>query len=153
MNRSSSILSLVLVCLVLALSNIAATADHHEGNAAAADHTCLQFMPMAEGSPIQVAVVRGDPSVGPASIMLKFPAGHENPVHAHSSNYTAVVIEGSVVQWGDGDSKEPAKTYQVGDTFGQSAGDYHGDSFSAEGPTVVFVYFDGPVDVIPKEAD
>ena len=37
------------------------------------DHEDLPFAPLAEGSPVHVAVLRGNPETGSAAVMVKFP--------------------------------------------------------------------------------
>jgi len=42
----------------------------------------LQFAPPVDGSPVQVALLWGDPETGPASVMVKFPEGCRERISA-----------------------------------------------------------------------
>ena len=54
----------------------------------------LQFFPAAEGSPVEIAVLWGDPVNGPAGILLRLPPGFPGGMHYHSQDYHAVVVAG-----------------------------------------------------------
>jgi hypothetical protein len=36
----------------------------------------LQSAPLADGIPVEVAVLWDDPEIGPAAVMIRFPAGY-----------------------------------------------------------------------------
>ena len=57
------------------------------------DHEDLPFAPLAEGSPVHVAVLRGNPETGSAAVMVKFHGEYREPWHSHSSTYPAVLVE------------------------------------------------------------
>jgi hypothetical protein len=48
----------------------------------------------AVGPYTQLAVISGDPAVGPYTRMRRGPAGTDNPLHSHSSEITSVIITG-----------------------------------------------------------
>jgi quercetin dioxygenase-like cupin family protein len=56
--------------------------------------TDLKWTEQAEVKGTQFAVLSGDPKTGPYTQMRRVPAGTDNPLHAHSSEITNVVISG-----------------------------------------------------------
>jgi len=54
----------------------------------------LQFAPLAEGSPVQMAMLWGNPETGLAAVMVRFSEGYEEPWHSHTSTYHSVLIKG-----------------------------------------------------------
>ena len=52
--------------------------------------------PFVEGSPVEVAVLWGNPETGPAAVMVRFPEGYQEPWHYHTSTYRAVSIKGEI---------------------------------------------------------
>ena len=62
----------------------------------------------APGQPQRLGPLWGDRATGPAGTLLKVPAGFEAPLHAHTADYRAVVIEGEWAHWvpetGEGES-------------------------------------------------
>ena len=55
----------------------------------------LQFGPLGEGSPVEAALLWGNPETGPAAVLVRFPEGFAEPFHSHSSTYHAVLVKGS----------------------------------------------------------
>lgn len=53
----------------------------------------LQFVPLAEDSPVQIARLWGNPETGPAAVMVRFPEDYEEPWHSHTSTYHSVLIK------------------------------------------------------------
>jgi len=69
-----------------------------------------KFAPLDPKSPggIQMAVLSGDPKAGPVAFELKLPKG-PSPIHWHSSDYYAWIVEGKTKHWLPGkeaDAKE-----------------------------------------------
>jgi hypothetical protein len=52
----------------------------------------LSFVPLGEGSPIEIAVLWGGPVTGPAAVMVKLPEAYAGPWHSHTATYHAVLI-------------------------------------------------------------
>ena len=48
----------------------------------------LEFGPIAEGNPIEVALLWGNPETGPAAVMVRFPEGYEKPWHTPGQRRT-----------------------------------------------------------------
>jgi quercetin dioxygenase-like cupin family protein len=110
----------------------------------------LQFGPIAPDSPVQVAVLWGDPGSGPAAVMVRFPEGYEEPWHAHSSTYHAVLVKGEFQSRSKGDGDSTA-VYGPGSYAVQPGGAAHREVNGGDGEMVALVYFEGPIDFIPAE--
>lgn len=110
----------------------------------------LQFGPLAEGSPVEVAFLWGNPETGPAAVMVRFPEGYQEPWHSHTSTYHSVLIKGGFQSRSKSENAEP-KTYGPGSYAVQPGGDIHSEVNAGSGELVAFVYFDGPVDFVLDE--
>ncbi len=75
----------------------------------------------------QFAVLRGDPSSGASSMLMKFGKG-EGPMHIHSSDYDLVVLKGETKHWGPGETAATAKVLGPGSYWFQPGNQPHGDS-------------------------
>jgi len=111
----------------------------------------LQFGPLGEGSPVQAALLWGNPATGPAAVMVRFPEGFKEPLHSHSSTYHAVLVKGEFR------TRKKGKEVTTSDVFGpgsyvlQPGGAVHGEINAGDGEMIALVYFDGPVDFVPAE--
>ena len=54
----------------------------------------LKWTALPERAGMEFALLSGDPKAGPYTQMRKVPAGTDNPLHAHSSELTNVIISG-----------------------------------------------------------
>ena len=108
----------------------------------------LTFFPQREGSPVEMAVLWGDPKSGPSGVLLKLPSGWEAPVHSHSSSYRAIVIEGSPIHMLDGAANPTA--FGPGSYIHQPAGEFHSNANTSGANALVLVIYDGPMDAILK---
>src|SRR5262245_62367300 len=90
--------------LRLVAGSLAATPAHRAVSTAAAAQSEkapmmvsfgeLKWRDLPERKGTQFAALSGDPRVGPYTQMRRVPAGTDNPLHAHSSEITNVVISG-----------------------------------------------------------
>ena len=110
----------------------------------------LQFAPLAEGSPVEVAILWGNPETGPAAVMVRFPEGYQEPWHSHTTTYHSVLIKGAFQSRSKNEHTEP-KTYGPGSYAVQPGGDVHSEVNAGAGELVALVYFDGPVDFVLDE--
>ena len=76
----------------------------------------LQFGPLAEGSPVEIAMLWGNPQTGPAAVMVRFPEGYEEPWHNHSSSYHSVLVKGQF-QSRSKDASDSTKIFGPGPTL------------------------------------
>ena len=110
----------------------------------------LQFAPLAEGSPVKLALLWGKPETGPAAVMVRFPEGYEEPWHSHTSTYHSVLIKGEF-QSRSKDATDSKTVYGPGSYAVQPGGDAHREVNAGQGELVALVYFDGPIDFVPAE--
>ena len=107
----------------------------------------LQFAPLAEGSPVEVAMLWGDPETGPAAVMVRFPEGYQEPWHSHSATYHSVLIKGDFqTSSKDADGITVSDVYGPGSYAVQPGGAVHAEIYAGSCELVALVYFDGPVD-------
>jgi len=111
----------------------------------------LEFAPLGEGSPVQAAVLWGDPAVGPAAVLVRFPEGFKEPFHTHSSTYHAVLIKGEFQSRSKDNDDMSTKVCGPGSYAVQPGGGVHAELNAGPGEMVALVYFDGPVDFAPDE--
>jgi len=110
-----------------------------------------KFAPLDPRAPHgpQLAVVSGDLKAGPVSVLLKLPRGAE-PIHWHTSDYTAVLVEGSAKHWLPGHEADAVANPPGTAWFqpGGSAATAHGDECVSDSCTV-FVYLPRGMDFTP----
>ena len=111
----------------------------------------LPFISLAEGSPVEIAVLWGNPETGPAAVMVRFPEGYQEPWHFHSSTYHSVLIKGEFQSRNQSAEKPGMEVYGPGSYAVQPGGAVHSEVNAGTGDLVALVYFDGPVDFIPDE--
>ena len=138
------------VALALAFVPSSATSDGHGMDYAIGNVADLEFAPFGD-SPVQMAVLWGDPASGPSGILLKIPAGYENVPHAHSANYRAFIIEGVGLHWTEGETRADATPITSGGYWFQPANEIHTDANGGDTPGLALVIFDGPLDMIAAE--
>ena len=108
----------------------------------------LQFGPLAEGSPVEVAHLWGNLETGPAAIMVRFPEGYQEPWHSHTNTYHSVLIKGEFRTRSRYPEETESKVYGPGSLAIQEGGAVHAESNAGTGELVALVYFDGPVDFV-----
>ena len=79
----------------------------------------LKWSALPERPGVQFATLTGDPKTGPYTQLRKFPAGHDNPLHTHSSELTNVVITGT---WYTGPDAAAARDFGQGSVVVMPAG-------------------------------
>ena len=111
----------------------------------------LQFAPLGEGNPVEIAMLWGNPETGPAANMVRIPPGYEEPFHNHSSTYHSVLIKGSFQSRTKNADNSSLQTYGPGSYALQPGGEVHAEVIPGSEDLVALVYFDGPVDFILDE--
>jgi hypothetical protein len=66
----------------------------------------MTFEPMGERNSPERAIAFGDPNKGAHGFLLELPAEWASPLHYHSANYNAIVIEGEIVNNYEGQTQE-----------------------------------------------
>ena len=70
--------------------------------------TELEWQDMHPGSPVKFSVLWGDHKTGPFGMLLKQPGGgFEAGMHAHASDYHAVLVQGTWIHTVEGDTGPP----------------------------------------------
>jgi quercetin dioxygenase-like cupin family protein len=111
----------------------------------------LQFVPLAEGSPVEVAVLWGNPETGPAAVVVRLPEGYREPWHSHTTTYHSVLIKGEFQTQSKDEGVTVSEVYGAGTYVVQPGGAVHSEINAGSGELVAFVYFDGPVDFVLDE--
>lgn len=115
------------------------------------DYEDLPFAPLAEGSPVHVAVLWGNPETGPVAVMVKFPEGYREPWHSHSSTYHAVLVKGEFSTSDPEGGTDSERVLGPGSYIVQPGGITHAELNAGSGELLAMVYFDGPLDFVPAE--
>lgn len=112
---------------------------------AAADQKWTPMDPNNPSGP-QVAIVDGDMK-GPTHFLMKAPAGFKAPLHSHTADYSAVVVQG---EWSHGNTEADAKTFGPGSSWVQTGKmDHHDACTSKSGDCIVAIFVKGPMDFVP----
>lgn len=107
-----------------------------------------KFVPMDPSMPPdapKISVLFGDPKTGPVALLIEVPPGSKAPIHGHSSNYHAVVLDGAPFHWLPHE-KDEGEGFANGTYFFQPGGYDHGDRCLSAEPCHGFVYFDKAMD-------
>ena len=118
---------------------------------AAADPN-LQWGPCPEGMPTGcgIASLHGDPEKPNADIFLRVPGGSTIPPHAHTSAERMILVSGELEAKYQG---APAATLRSGHyAYGPAKLPHRAQCRSSE-PCILFIAFEGPVDVLPFEGE
>ena len=115
------------------------------------DYEDFQFSPLAEGSPVQGALLWGNPETGPAAIMVKFPEGYQEPWHSHSSTYHAVLVKGEFSSRSPEGGPDSIRVLGPGAYVVQPGGVIHAEINAGPNELLSMVYFNGPVDYVLAE--
>jgi hypothetical protein len=111
----------------------------------------LPFAPLAERSPVEIAVLLGNPETGPAAVMVRFPEAYQEPWHSLSTTYHPALIKGDFQTTSRvADVTEP-EVHGPGSYVVQPGGAVHSEVNAGTGELVALVYFDGPVVFILNE--
>lgn len=111
----------------------------------------MQFGPIAPGSPVDVAMLWGNPVTGPAAVLVRFPEGYAEPWHSHSSTYHAVLIKGDFQTRSKDGATDSGQVCHAGSYLFQPGGGIHSEVNAGKGEMVAMVYFEGPVDFVMSE--
>jgi len=111
----------------------------------------LPFGPLAEGSPVEIAVLWGNPATGPCAVMVRFPEGYQEPWHSHSSNYYAVLVKGQFRTKSKDTDPTGSELFESGSFIVQPGGAVHAEVNAGPGELVALVHFDGPIDFLPDQ--
>lgn len=139
-------LALGITVLVLALAPTSLLAGDGAKATMADDasltwHPCPEFMPAGCG----LAILQGDPSKPNADVFFKVPAKAEIPSHWHTSAERMVLVSGKLTVRYDG--QEPVVLRPGMYAYGPAKA-AHSASCADEGPCILFIAFESPVDAV-----
>jgi anti-sigma factor ChrR (cupin superfamily) len=112
----------------------------------------LQWGPCPEGMPTGcgIASLHGDPAKPNADIFLRVPGGSAIPPHSHTSAERMILVSGELETKYQG---APAATLRSGHyAYGPAKLPHRAQCRSSE-PCILFIAFEGPVDVLPFEGE
>lgn len=98
----------------------------------------------------QIAVVSGDPKTGPVTVLLKINKG-PSPMHWHTSDYSALLVEGKAKHWLQGSLAADAKENGPGTAWfqpGGTPGTAHGDECMTD-TCILFIVMPKKLDFLP----
>jgi anti-sigma factor ChrR (cupin superfamily) len=111
----------------------------------------LHWEPYAPGVPLQVASLWGDRKKGgDYGMLLKFPAGFDSGMHAHTLDYRAVAVQGTWVHTQEGEPGAPELA--PGSFVMQPGKQFHSDACKGKQDCIVFIHQHGKGDYIPAPA-
>jgi len=109
-----------------------------------------KFAPMdpsnAQGP--KVAFLSGDPKTGPVGFIIEIPAGGKAPIHSHTSDYHALVLDGAPAHWLP-HQLDQGEALAPGSYWFQPGGFDHGDRCTSSEPCHGFVFMDKAMDFKP----
>lgn len=93
----------------------------------------------------EIAVLHGDPSKPNADVFFKVPANYSIPHHWHSSAERMVLVSGELHVTYDGHATTVLTPGMY--AYGPAAAPHRADCKASQDPCVLFIAFEGPVDV------
>lgn len=112
-----------------------------------------KWAPMDPTKPdgMKMALVHGDPKTGPVAFLIDIPPGGNSGLHSHTSDYHAVVLDGTPGHWLPHE-KADGPTVGAGTYWFQPGGYDHGDRCDGDAPCHAFVFMDKAMDFKPGAA-
>lgn len=112
----------------------------------------MKFAPMdpTQAAGPKLAVVSGDLKVGPVAFIIEVPPGGNSGLHSHTSDYHAIVLEGTPAHWLPHEKAE-GDPVDAGAYWFQPAGYDHGDRCAGSVPCRTFVMMPKALDSIPAK--
>lgn len=92
---------------------------------------------------VKMAVISGNPKVGPFTGLFSFPKGMTTNVHTHSSDFAGALLSGTHHR---GPSADQLKTLSPGSVWSEPAGSAHMEKCGDEEGCVMVGTFNGPLD-------
>jgi hypothetical protein len=108
----------------------------------------MEWKELNPGSPVKMAPLWGDRSVGEYAMLLKIPAGFVAPIHAHTGDYYGMNVKGNWRHSFDGDEE---KDLPQGSYVFQPGMGWHGDACIGPEDCILFIHQHVKGDFIPKQ--
>ncbi|MBZ9959472.1 DUF4437 domain-containing protein [Mesorhizobium sp. BR1-1-14] len=111
----------------------------------------IPYVSEAPDQPQRLGPLWGERAKGPAGTLLKVPGNWHAPVHAHTADYRAVVIQGLWAHW-QMDGGEASKVeLPPGSYWTQKANEMHADACLSEAECVILLINTEPYETyLPK---
>jgi ChrR-like protein with cupin domain len=108
----------------------------------------MEWKELNPGSPVKMAPLWGDRSVGEYAMLLKIPAGFVAPIHAHTGDYYGMNVKGNWRHSFDGGEEKdlPQGSYVLQPGMG-----WHGDACIGPEDCILFIHQHVKGDFIPKQ--
>ncbi|MES0808910.1 DUF4437 domain-containing protein [Roseibium sp. SCPC15] len=149
MNGNNMIKTITRIVAVIGLlasaAALPAQAETPESSYRIALESAEFFQP--EGAPFELAVLWGNPQKGPSAVFMKFPPNFPGAMHSHTHGYHGMVVTGASKHFIKGESEADVPLQTPGDYWYQPGGEHHNDSFPTDEPTILFIQWEGPMDV------
>jgi len=109
----------------------------------------LEWKELAPGIPLQISVLWGVREKGAHGMLLKMPAGFNSGMHAHTSEYHGVVVQGTWMHSEEGQTE--VKELGPGSYAFQPGKGMHNDACKEGSECIVMIYSPGKADFIPQK--
>jgi hypothetical protein len=108
----------------------------------------MEWKELNPGSPVKMAPLWGDRSMGEYAMLLKLPAGFVAPIHAHTGDYYGMNLTGTWRHSFDGGEQ---KDMPPGSYVFQPGMGWHGDACIGPEDCILFIHQHVKGDFIPKQ--
>ena len=133
--------------MALALAAQAATSAHGAPSDPHNRYVPVDKLPWyreAPSLPVELAPLWGDRSKGEAGTYLRVPAGFEAPLHYHTADYWALVVQGEWEHWVPSTGEGKGIRLAPGAFWTQVKDQPHRDKCVSANPCIIFLFNRGP---------
>lgn len=111
----------------------------------------IPYVAEAPDQPQRLGPLWGERAKGPAGTLLKVPGNWRAPVHAHTADYRAVVIQGPWARWRVDGGEATKVELLPGSYWTQKANEMHDDACLSDSECVILLINDTPYETyLPK---
>lgn len=161
MNREMTIAAAVPLIMLAGCDRVEAPAPKEQDAAASSSEAALvrtaadpmlswSACPAPLPAGCEMTILHGDPAKPGADVLLRVPAGTVIPAHTHSSAERMMLVSGRLDVHYQG--AQPGRLLPGTYAYGPAGRPHRATCMAAE-PCVLFIAFDGPVDVAAYEGE
>jgi hypothetical protein len=111
----------------------------------------IPYVAEAPDQPQRLGALWGERAEGPAGTLLKVPGYWRAPIHAHTADYRAVVIQGLWAHWQMDGGEATKVELPPGSYWTQEADEMHGDACLSDTECVILLINEAPYETyLPK---
>ncbi|HEU0310696.1 MAG TPA: DUF4437 domain-containing protein [Sphingomicrobium sp.] len=126
------------ICTMTAISLAAAANGATPGNHyLPADRIAWSSDP---GAPVELGPLWGKRADGEAGTLLRTPPGFRAPLHSHTADYWAVVVQGTWEHWVPSTGEGKDIRLERGAHWTQVKAQWHGDACVSAEPCIIFLF-------------